>query len=126
MDSKRLIYSRIPYAGSEFAIHAERARQATDKLPYYASLDIEACQTLTRNRCTSTPLIRQYRIAEQDDYGIVPNGFSHYILLDKAPGVQLEDVFWTSLPDERGVIRDAFKHAWLYVSTPSFPLRVCC
>jgi hypothetical protein len=65
------------------------------------------------------PAIRHHEVLKQGDEGdtqLVPGGFLHYVLFEKAPGVQLNwDLFWGYGRGERDAIRCAFREAWLYV-----------
>ncbi|KAL3489575.1 hypothetical protein BJX62DRAFT_238973 [Aspergillus germanicus] len=63
------------------------------------------------------PKIRTHEaIIQDDDSMLVPGGFLHYILMDKACGVQLsEEIFWAYSRSERDRIREAYKEAWRYV-----------
>ncbi|KAL5340318.1 hypothetical protein BJX70DRAFT_361414 [Aspergillus crustosus] len=105
---------QVPYAGSEYAIKAERERQATSTLTENGLRELEPLQILTENKCESTPTIREYHITQQGDDDLVPGGFLHYILMDRVPGVELsQDVFWSLDREERDDIREAFQTAWL-------------
>lgn len=116
-------YIRIPYAGSDFAIHGERARQATDSLTPFGRDQINALTTLTENNCSSTPTLVAKREFKQDSTGPVPGGFMVYLLMQHHPGVQLNKrVFWNLEPSERQQMREAFKEALTYVCTFLFNL----
>ncbi|KAF7616694.1 hypothetical protein AFLA_004751 [Aspergillus flavus NRRL3357] len=106
------IFVQIPYAGSDFAIHDERARQATDSLTPFGRDQINALTTLTENNCSSTPTLVAKREFKQDSTGPVPGGFMVYLLMQHHPGVQLNKrVFWNLEPSERQQMREAFKEA---------------
>jgi hypothetical protein len=109
-------YVRVPYRGSEWAIHAERARQATETVSGMTYSELCAIELLRDNNCTAAPKIRTHEPIIQDDSMLVPGGFIHYILMDKACGVQLnEEIFWAYPRSERDRIRQAYKEAWRYV-----------
>ncbi|KAL2817039.1 hypothetical protein BDW59DRAFT_166074 [Aspergillus cavernicola] len=105
---------QIPYAGSDYAIYAERARQATETcLPFNSVYEIQVLEALRSNNCSSAPAIREHQFTKQDDDGLVPGGFMHWFLMEKAPGIQLSrDLFWSFGREERDHIRAAFKEAW--------------
>ncbi|KAL3496186.1 hypothetical protein BJX62DRAFT_232689 [Aspergillus germanicus] len=110
------IIMQIPYAGSEYACYEERARQASEILDTDSRERVEADEILTRNQCTACPAIRHHEITKQenDDTELVPGEFLHYLLFDKAPGVQLDwDLFWSWDREERDAVRSAFREAWL-------------
>jgi hypothetical protein len=116
-----LYVCRIPYAGSDWAIPAERARQASEDLPWHGREELDNLQALSASGCTSVPRLRAQEITKQgEDSGFVPGGFLHYILMDKAQGVQLdEQAFWTYSREERDAIREWFRDACWYVAYPS-------
>ncbi|KAJ0419585.1 hypothetical protein BJY00DRAFT_154447 [Aspergillus carlsbadensis] len=107
------ILMQIPYGGSEYAIQAERARQAT-VIPNATTQDeLDAAHLLSKNQCTAAPAIRAKETTVQDDSGLVPGGFISYILQEMAPGTQLNgELFWSYDRKERDCIRDAYKEAW--------------
>ncbi|KAL4949888.1 hypothetical protein BDW69DRAFT_66960 [Aspergillus filifer] len=73
-----------------------------------------------RNNCRSAPHIWVHEVSLQDNDGIVPGGFIHYILMDYVWGRELNwDVFWSLSYEERSNVCDAFRLAWLYVFSPS-------
>ncbi|KAL4783851.1 hypothetical protein BJX76DRAFT_357636 [Aspergillus varians] len=103
-----------PYAGSEYTSSAERARQASDSLTVNGRGELEPLQTLTKNQSKSTAVIRQYQAMQQDEKGIVPDGYLHLILMNRAPGVELSrELFWSLGYEERARIRNAFRDAWM-------------
>lgn len=93
--------------------------------------EIKCLETLTKNKCKATPLIRQHEVMKQDGDGIIPGGFLHCILMDHAPGVELkrtlrisspDNKFWSLDFEERTRIRNAFRDAWMYVGNFCVPL----
>ncbi|KAJ0419589.1 hypothetical protein BJY00DRAFT_313969 [Aspergillus carlsbadensis] len=107
------IIMQIPYRGSEYAIHAERARQACEEASGITYSELCAVDLLRNNACTAAPRIRTLEAPIQDDSMLVPGGRVYYILMDKARGVQLsEDLFWSYERGERDRIREAYKEAW--------------
>jgi hypothetical protein len=75
-----------------------------------------AMELLRDNICTAAPRIRTHEAIIQDHSMLVPGGFLHYILMDKACGVQLsEEIFWAYPRSERDRIRVGYKAAWRYV-----------
>ncbi|KAL4940961.1 hypothetical protein BDV06DRAFT_195511 [Aspergillus oleicola] len=80
---------QIPYAGGEWAIHGERARQATQTLPRDGRREVDNIDTLTHEDSRYSPRIRQRQESKQGNNGLVPGGFIHHILMDHAPGIQL-------------------------------------
>ncbi|KAL2843450.1 hypothetical protein BJX68DRAFT_270182 [Aspergillus pseudodeflectus] len=111
------IIMQIPYGGSEYAIHAERARQASSEtVSGMTYSELCAVELLRDNDCTAAPRIRTHEETTQDDTMLVPGGPLHYILIDKAGRVQLNDeIFWAYPRNERDRIREAYKEAWRYV-----------
>ncbi|RDW63190.1 uncharacterized protein DSM5745_10301 [Aspergillus mulundensis] len=122
------VFAQIPYGGSEYAIHAERARQASpaQALPFDGRLEVENYQLLRENGCKAAPRVRAHEVTTQDpDSALVPGGFLHYIVSDVAKGVQLnEEVFWAYPREERDAIRDGFREAWTYVYGPHLDVVV--
>ncbi|OOG00088.1 hypothetical protein ASPCADRAFT_1743 [Aspergillus carbonarius ITEM 5010] len=106
------IIMQVPYAGSEIAIHAERARQARDRLPTPGQEMLNAYSTLTKLGSDFTPRLVNVKWAEQTDRDIVPGGSIVYLLLEKLPGRQLGLWFWDLNREERDRVRGAFKVAW--------------
>ncbi|KAL3463294.1 hypothetical protein BJX64DRAFT_287549 [Aspergillus heterothallicus] len=107
------IIMQVPYRGSEYAIHAERARQACERVSGPDYTTIYVFKLLRDNNCNAAPRIRAHEGILQDDSMLVPGGFLHYVLMDKAGGVQLtEELFWSYDLDERNRIREAYKEAW--------------
>ncbi|KAB8215024.1 hypothetical protein BDV33DRAFT_208724 [Aspergillus novoparasiticus] len=105
------IFMLIPYAGSDFAIHDERARQASDSVTPFGRDQINALTTLTENNCSSTPTLLAKREFKQDSTGPVPGSFMVYLLMQHLHGVQPNKVFWSLEPSERQQVREAFKEA---------------
>lgn len=112
----KLMYPRVPYQGSERAIHAERARQATQTLPMAGQEQLDALRILTANHCVSTPTLLSQKIEQQSqDSPLVPGGFAVYLLIEHAQGIQLtEAIFWAFKRQERDRVREAVKSAWEY------------
>ncbi|KAL5336943.1 hypothetical protein BJX70DRAFT_371104 [Aspergillus crustosus] len=59
------VVMQIPYAGSEYALPEERARQASETLSRIARMEIEPYVTLTGKNCASAPRIIQQWATEQ-------------------------------------------------------------
>ncbi|PLB39655.1 uncharacterized protein BDW47DRAFT_116451 [Aspergillus candidus] len=108
------IFLQVPYQGSEHAIHAERARQATQTLPMAGQEQLDALRILTANHCVSTPTLLSQKIEQQSqDSPLVPGGFAVYLLIEHAQGIQLtEAIFWAFKRQERDRVREAVKSAW--------------
>lgn len=107
---------RIPYGGSEWAIHAERARQAIETISGDGRRELENLDILAAGGSQFTPTVRQRQEGKQNDEGWVPGGFVVHILMDHAPGIQLDErKFWSYSRRVRDRIREAFKAAWMYV-----------
>ncbi|KAL3492840.1 hypothetical protein BJX62DRAFT_235782 [Aspergillus germanicus] len=107
------VIMQVSHAGSEYAIRAERERQASKELSTFGYLEIEPLETLTKNNCPSTPRLRQHWATEQGNDETVSGGFLHYLLIEKLEGLQLSrDLFWILDRDERDQIRVAFKDAF--------------
>ncbi|RJE23405.1 hypothetical protein PHISCL_04257 [Aspergillus sclerotialis] len=107
------IIMQIPYHGSEFAIPAERGRQASTKLPFYGRDMLKVFETLTNNKCTSSPALISVNHEKQDDESkMVPGGFMTYLLLEHLPGIQMGPCFWDLNREERDKIRSAFRTSW--------------
>ncbi|KAL3484119.1 hypothetical protein BJX62DRAFT_244224 [Aspergillus germanicus] len=123
-DSKDIAFVRvfvqILYAGSDWAIHGERAGQSSENLPWHGREELDNLQALSASGCTSVPHLRAHEITKQgEDSDFVPGGFLHYNLLDKARGVQLdEETFWAYSREERDAIREGFRDACRYVPLP--------
>lgn len=79
-------------------------------------MELKALEQLTRERCSSAPKLLKYKQDRQDRDMSVPGGYIVYILMDRLPGVRLND-FWARDATERQEIRDAFKVAYEYVRT---------
>ncbi|KAL4963653.1 uncharacterized protein BDV14DRAFT_201620 [Aspergillus stella-maris] len=113
------ILMQVPYEVSELAMHAEHARQADTNLSGRGLDELEPLQTITEANVTLAPHIRHLVQATQGDNGLAPGGFLYYILLEHAPGEELdEEKFWARSKMERARICEAFKVSWLY-----FPIR---
>jgi hypothetical protein len=108
---------RVPYSGSEWAIYGEQARQATETVSGMTYSEFCAIELLRDNNWTAAPGIRTSEaIIQGDDSMFIPGGFLHYILMEKARGVQLsEEIFWAYPHSERDRIREGYKAAWRYV-----------
>ncbi|KAL4809626.1 hypothetical protein BDV18DRAFT_157375 [Aspergillus unguis] len=117
------VFIQVPYAGSEYAIYEERARQASKTgINMTARRELDSLEALTKAKCPNTPLIRQKWETKQDSSGssdklgrgLVPGGFLCYVLMEHAKGVQMEkSQFWSRDAQEREMIRRAFKEAYL-------------
>ncbi|KAL4782374.1 hypothetical protein BJX76DRAFT_358997 [Aspergillus varians] len=95
------ITMQVPYIGSEYAIHAERARQATETLTTFGRFEVESLETLTRNHCTSMPVIRNYMVAKQGDDQLVPGGVPPLHPHHQSPWCAVEQG-WILVDDARG------------------------
>ena len=70
-------------------------------------------ETLTHNKCTSSPaLVSVNRETQDDDSKMVPGGFMIYLLLEHLPGIKMGPLFWDLNREERDKIRTAFRTGW--------------
>ncbi|KAL4948728.1 hypothetical protein BDW69DRAFT_203362 [Aspergillus filifer] len=107
------VIMQITYAGSEWTIHAERARQATTILPETARRQVDNFDIMTAGRSKYTPRIRQRQECKEGGDGIVPGGFMLYILIDcLQAGVvpKFSRLFWDE--DESGVCIVGFRDGY--------------
>lgn len=62
--TRHVCQPKVPYAGLEIAIHAERARQAVDDLPSYGLQLLAAHMTLNEMNYKSAPRLPQVKKEE--------------------------------------------------------------
>jgi len=106
------IYKQIPVAGTEFAKLSVRRSQASER----RHIELDALKAFTENRCTATPKLFGYQLDTQDADDLVPGGYIIYLVWEKVPGNSLDSQYFWGLPyNQREVIRDNFKKAYMYV-----------
>ncbi|KAE8142896.1 hypothetical protein BDV38DRAFT_277709 [Aspergillus pseudotamarii] len=104
------IAMQIPHAGAK---PDSFTGQASGSLPSYGQLMLDAYGTLQTRECRSAPRLLNMKRESQDHTGMLPGGSILYLLIEKAPGEQLDSPgFWGLGRRERDRIRQAFKAAW--------------
>ena len=73
--------------------------------------ELKALQMLTQAGCSSSPTLLAWKHERQNDDMWLPDGYIVYILMNKLPGIRIENI--KSLPcQERDELRKSFKDAW--------------
>ncbi|KAK2756237.1 hypothetical protein FQN54_005645 [Arachnomyces sp. PD_36] len=103
---------RVPHYETESQRPSERAKQATEVPHPVTESELYALQHLTRAECSSTPTLRSWKQTKQGKRGWVPGGYVVYLLMNKLPGIQIDQIEELSLK-ERNELRAAFKKAWI-------------
>ncbi|RAL03045.1 uncharacterized protein BO80DRAFT_443295 [Aspergillus ibericus CBS 121593] len=106
------ILMQVPYAGSEIAIHAERARQARDQRPTAGQEMLHAYTNLTELGSDFTPRVSERKDGQTSRYRPRSRWTDLYLFLEKLPGKQLGPWFWDLEREERDRVREAFESAW--------------
>ncbi|RFU29386.1 hypothetical protein B7463_g6961, partial [Scytalidium lignicola] len=107
------IKKQIPYSSTIGKSSSARARQATDTLSSGQRLEIEALEILTKAGCSSTPSLLAWKEEKQDQDSWVPGGCIIYILMEKLPGITVDNFYGQLDREERDEMRRSFKEAWL-------------
>lgn len=83
----------------------------------YTKMEVTALKRLTRMKCSYTPKLLSILRQEQDSTMWVPGGWLIFILMEKVPGVPLDNL-WNSTKErpamtrsQRDEVREAFKEA---------------
>ncbi|KNG83852.1 hypothetical protein ANOM_007632 [Aspergillus nomiae NRRL 13137] len=101
---------RVPHAGAN---PNSFARQASHNLPSCGQLMLDAYGTFRTKECESAARLLHMKRGLQDHTGMLPGGSILYLLIEKAPGKQLDSAgFWDLRRRERDKIRQTFKAAW--------------
>ncbi|PLB43538.1 hypothetical protein P170DRAFT_513892 [Aspergillus steynii IBT 23096] len=104
------IAMQVPYAGAK---PDSLARQASQKIPSYGQLMLDAYSTFRERDVQSTARLLDMKSESQDHTGMLPGGSILYLVIEKAPGKQLYSArFWSLESQERDKIRYAFAAAW--------------
>ena len=96
---------------------------ASQELPLDAEDELKSLQRLLAIGSLHTPKLLASKHETQLDNGMVPGGFSFFLVFSEMPGVALaekdqhlqESLYWAQSSLTRSVIRQAFKNAWQYV-----------
>lgn len=121
---------RIPHAGSDLLPRHEVLAQARgDWLPSGAVHEVLALRTFAKEGCDSAPKLLELETDTQGSDDLLPGGFITYLLMSRAPGIQLDPKplswdycreedqakanFWKFTPEERERIRQGVKTAWM-------------
>lgn len=82
-----------------------------------AEMEITALGELTKAGGSCTPTLHAWKHEKQGTQMWIPGGFIVYILMEKLPGMRLDDI-WSLERKERYEVRKSFKEAWGYVASP--------
>ncbi|KAL1962842.1 hypothetical protein VTN77DRAFT_9117 [Rasamsonia byssochlamydoides] len=104
-------FNRIPIQGTINKSSAERAKQAITTVGQHAEMEITALGQLTKAGCSCTPTLFAWKQEKQESHMWIPGGFLVYILMEKLPGIRLDNV-WSLDREERDEVRKSFKEAW--------------
>ncbi|KAH8811666.1 hypothetical protein F5884DRAFT_855005 [Xylogone sp. PMI_703] len=95
---------------------SSKAKQAKDTMSAMAEMEIEALEILTKAGCSCTPTLFAWKQDKQKGPDAwVPGGYIVYILMEKLPGITVDNFYFDLGREERDVLRGYFKVAWLYV-----------
>lgn len=87
----------------------------------FARDEVSALESLTKQGCTSAPTLLSWKLEKQGPRMWVPGGPIVFILMEKLPGIcpgdGVVDIFLSLKREERDELREAFKRAWLYVTS---------
>jgi hypothetical protein len=83
-------------------------------------MEIEALSILTDAGCSCTPALLAWKKDKQGSDMWIPGGFFLYVLMEKVPGVNVNDHYAKMDREERDKLRASFKQAWLYVTHFAF------
>ncbi|KAH8811426.1 hypothetical protein F5884DRAFT_782070 [Xylogone sp. PMI_703] len=106
------IRMQIPYTSTLGRTATSRAKQATHGLPPIARMEIKALEALTNAKCSSAPKLLAWKVDKQDWDSWVPGGYLVYVLMEKLPGIIVDDFFGLDR-QERDEMRRCLKRAWL-------------
>lgn len=113
-----LIRYRIP--SSTTTLHPDpihRGKEASKKSSMYTKMEITALKRLARMNCPYTPKLLSVLRQVQDSTMWVPGGWLVFVLMEKVPGVPLNNFWYPSKEkpamtrSQRDEVREAFKRA---------------
>ncbi|KAF7182458.1 hypothetical protein CNMCM7691_002028 [Aspergillus felis] len=81
------IHIQVPYSGTEFRPSSVRGTQASPNIPEGLEEYIEALRRL--RGCKFTPNLLEHKVDVQEEDGLVPRGWSVYLLATAVPGIPL-------------------------------------
>jgi hypothetical protein len=81
------IHIQVPYSGTEFRPSSVRGTQASANIPEDLEEYIEALRRL--RDCKFTPNLLEHKVDVQEEDGLVPRGWSVYLLATAVPGIPL-------------------------------------
>ncbi|GIK02221.1 hypothetical protein Aspvir_006270 [Aspergillus viridinutans] len=81
------IHIQVPYSGTEFHPSSVRGTQASANIPEDLEEYIKALQRL--RDCKFTPNLLEHKVDVQEEDGLVPRGWSIYLLATAIPGIPL-------------------------------------
>ncbi|GFF23971.1 hypothetical protein IFM58399_00488 [Aspergillus lentulus] len=81
------IHIQVPYSGTEFRPSSVRGTQASANIPEDLEGYIEALRRL--RDCKFTPKLLEHKVDVQEEDGLVPRGWSVYLLATAVPGIPL-------------------------------------
>lgn len=88
------------------------SKQARSELDGPTEAEIYALEHLSKRGCSSAPTLLAWKHGVQAEHQWVPGGYVVYILMNKLPGVPVDNI--AGLPrDERDSLRKAFKESWM-------------
>ena len=100
---------RIPDKDNETQDPEIRAKAAWTDLSAHTEGEINALTRLTRGKCPYTPKLLSILSEKQDHKMWIPGGFIVFILMEKVPGVPLDN-FWSDMTrSQRDEVRNAFR-----------------
>ncbi|KAJ5788680.1 hypothetical protein N7457_003670 [Penicillium paradoxum] len=103
------IYLQIPVIGTRYQSPQIRRKQAAQPQPHVELTTLKALKELG---CDVVPDLLAYQEGQQGEDGIVPGGYTTYIVWDKVPGEPLSAEFWELDLQSRQAIRDKFREAF--------------
>ena len=85
-------------------VHIRRAKQARTIPGPEIQNEIEALHILTQAACSSSPTLLSWKKEKQTPNMWLPSGYIVYILMNKLPGIRIEDVEFLSRQErEKGI-----------------------
>ncbi|GFF56786.1 hypothetical protein IFM62136_03218 [Aspergillus lentulus] len=81
------IHIQVPYSGTAFRPSSVRGTQASANIPEDLEEYIEALRRL--RDCKFTPNLLEHKVDVQEEDGLVPRGWSVYLLVTAVPGIPL-------------------------------------
>ena len=103
------VYKQIPHIGTEGEPYTIRKEQAGTRTHH----DIEAYKWFAEKQAKHLPICLAHKMGIQDNYDFVPDGYIHYVMYSKVPGLRLDEQrFWSLETFERDAVRNAFLPAY--------------